>query len=158
MQLAIKISMVLYRNNLKKISPNQGGRLVWLYDYQTADCMCLLARLRRKVFLFSHGCSKPITQPRLYVKCNDWRSTAVNSNRAQDQQAPPAAISCHTPINRNPTPVINPDQWTLQPITIEGNTRVTIVNVKLGGLESYSHSNHSKFTIILTQQTLQAVG
>lgn len=129
-------------------------------SYQAADWMCLLARLRWKVFLFSHGCSKPTTQPRSYVKCNGWHSTAgnsSNSSRAQDQQASPAATSRHTPINRNPTPVTNPDQWSLRPTSIEANTRATVARVKLGGHESYSHSEHSKLTVIRTQQTLQAV-
>lgn len=42
MQRAIKISTVLYRNNLKRILPNQGGRLVYFNIIQMSwlGCIC----------------------------------------------------------------------------------------------------------------------
>ncbi|XP_024944151.1 calcium/calmodulin-dependent protein kinase type 1 isoform X4 [Cephus cinctus] len=121
-QQAIKISMVLYRNNLKRTLPSQGG-------------------------------SKHITRPRLYVRCSGWRSTAANSSRDQDRQAPPASTRAPNNPNSTPTTIITTNSNSSssnnnnnnnnnnntesrghhRPTTIEAHSRATNVLAKHGG-------------------------
>lgn len=136
MQLAIRTSMVQYRNNLKRILPNRGGRLVSSADYHIVNLVCFLTRISRKVFSFSHGCSKHIMRQRLYARCNDWRSTAAsssnnsssncNSSRTQARPGFPATTPCNIESSRRSTPIISTRRWGRQATSTETAVRVVV--------------------------------